>query len=52
MARIEKTELIHIRLPKGIKNLLQECATKEDRSLTSLVNQLIEEYFKNKQEVM
>lgn len=39
---IEKTENIRVRVPKGKKALVQECAKANNESVNSMINRLID----------
>ncbi len=39
----EKVETINVRVPKGKKQLILECATKNNESVNAFVNRLIDE---------
>lgn len=39
----EKVETINVRVPKGKKQLIQECAEKNQESVNAFINRLIDE---------
>lgn len=42
----KKSEMIGVKVTPTVKKILEEIATKEDRSISYIVNRLIEEYLK------
>ena len=44
----KKSEMIGVKITPTIKKELTKIAEKEDRSISYIVNKLIEEYIKNK----
>lgn len=44
----EKVDSIRLRVPKGKKELIKECANKNNESINGMINRLIDQELKSK----